>query len=234
MQRQVNYLLWSPAIATALIVIPEEAEHIIPLLFDVKSPQTHLITYAAPVTRKMLHFNNLKYYAMPSLPVCWQPPIWLKIELGIFAGRLYFEYEEYADLCKHLGFDVESVQLDMANVDIDDQIDGSDVVEIDEITPAAVEKRGFTNKPLSFLQEWLAMKRKGQDFVHTPMGYVCQGKILSATHPFFQKLSRDGDKNAENIVVEVSDEDLDIHDKARDEDWGMSRAYGTEDSDSVL
>ena len=32
------------------------------------------------------------------------------------------------------------------------------------------------------------MRRKGQDFVHTPMGHVCQGKPLAASHPFFSRL----------------------------------------------
>jgi hypothetical protein len=51
-----------------LIVNPEEAETILPLLHDVQNPVTHLLTYAAPVTRKMLQFNDLKYYAVPNLP----------------------------------------------------------------------------------------------------------------------------------------------------------------------
>ncbi|KAI9776526.1 MAG: hypothetical protein M1816_005238, partial [Peltula sp. TS41687] len=45
--------------------------------------------------------------------------------------------------------------------------------------------RCFTNNPLSFLQEWLAVKRKEQNFVHTPMGYLCEGRQLRANHPFF-------------------------------------------------
>src|SRR3954471_2268109 len=47
--------------------------------------------------------------------------------------------------------------------------------------------QSFTTKPLTFLQEWLAVRRKGQDFVHTPMGQVCQGKPLLENHPFFLK-----------------------------------------------
>jgi len=29
-----------------------------------------------------------------------------------------------------------------------------------------------------FMQEWLAVCRKGQDVSHTPMGYLCRGRKL--------------------------------------------------------
>jgi hypothetical protein len=45
----------------------------------------------------------------------------------------------------------------------------------------------FSPRPLTFLQEWLAIRRHGQDFIHTPMGFITQGKALQASHPFFGK-----------------------------------------------
>ena len=65
--------------------------------------RTHLIVYAAPVTRRMLHFNGLDYYSIPALPETFKIPTWLKIQLGIFAGRLYFEFEEHHDMLAYLG-----------------------------------------------------------------------------------------------------------------------------------
>ncbi|KAL2353074.1 hypothetical protein BJ546DRAFT_147139 [Cryomyces antarcticus] len=103
--RQVHWILWSIVTETALIITPEEAEHFMPLIRDAKVPPTHLLAYADPVTRKMLHFNSLTYYAMPTLQTGWKPPTRLTIELGIFAGRLYFDFDEYSDLCKYLGFE---------------------------------------------------------------------------------------------------------------------------------
>src|SRR5436190_13431489 len=102
LQRQVNWILWAATTQTALVIIPEEAELLIPLVRDANAVLTHLLTYAGPVTRKMLHFNGLGYYAVPALPARWKPPTWLTIELGIFAGRLYFQFEEYCDICKYL------------------------------------------------------------------------------------------------------------------------------------
>ena len=155
----------------------------------------------------MLHFNDLKYYTIPELPLGWKAPTWLMIELGIFAGRLYFQYEEYGDLLRYLGFEEAAAKVlkieaygiipqngkfsvneeEPAN---DDGANGK--TEGDQNSAKASETLSFTKKPLTFLQEWLAVRRKGQDFVHTPLGHVCQGKLLYADHPFFLKVENDG------------------------------------------
>lgn len=62
----------------------------------------HLITYAAPITKNMLHFNGLSYYILPRLPDGYIAPDWLSIELGIFAGRLYINFPEYTPLTNYL------------------------------------------------------------------------------------------------------------------------------------
>jgi hypothetical protein len=172
-QRSVNWILWSPGTQTALIIIPEEAEVLIPIVRVAKPPKTHLIVYAAPVTKKMLHFNNLMYYSLPRLPKSWKPPTWLTIELGIFAGRLYFEFGEYAALANYLGL---ADCGDVGNRATDAVSSGADGIEGEQGKVTKKQIRCFTKKPLSFLQEWLAIKRKGQDFAHTPMGYLCQGR----------------------------------------------------------
>lgn len=147
----------------------------------------------------MLHFNDLRYYAVPSLPKSWTAPTWLKIELGIFAGRLYFEYTEYSDLCKFLG--VRESEGKLEELDSDELLSAEqsaaysetreaedDTNDETETDPKSKQLQSFTAKPLTFLHEWLAVRRKGQDFAHTPMGYVCQGKPLTANHPFFSKV----------------------------------------------
>ena len=187
-QRQVNWILWSTVSETALIIIPEEAEHLLPLVRESASPPTHVLTYAAPVTRKMLHFNDLQYYAVPSLPSDWEAPLWLRTELGIYSGRLYFEYPEYNSLLAYLSVKEEAGRIG------EDQVDNValqvDRVEEELETPTVeldIEQKAkaFTRQPLTFLQEWLAVRRKGQDFAHTPMGFICQGKQLLESHPFF-------------------------------------------------
>lgn len=105
----------------------------------------------------MSQFNGLKFFSVPPLPKYWTAPIWLTIKLGILSGRLYFSFKEYDELCKFLG--TKSQEED---------------------------SKSFTEKPLLFLHQWLSIRRKGQDFIHTPVGYICQGKILTSDHLFFR------------------------------------------------
>jgi hypothetical protein len=163
--RPVHYLMWSCLAGVCLIVSPEEADLLIPILRSSLCPEVHLIIYEAPVTRRgCQNFNNLDYYAVPPLSVKFRAPDWLKIELGIFAGRLYFDWTEKAVILEYLGLSA-----------------GGDQTEF--TVPTGQE--AFAKKPLTFLHEWLAVRRKGQDFEHTPIGFLTTGKPLSPDHPFF-------------------------------------------------
>ncbi|TVY57509.1 hypothetical protein LCER1_G002022, partial [Lachnellula cervina] len=172
-QRQPNWILWSTISEIALIIIPEEAEHIIPFLLNAEDTPIYLLTYAAPVTRKMLlHFNNLNFYSIPNLPSTWEAPLWLKVELGLFAGRLYFDYSEYAFLCKFLGVKESVVSLEEVDDDLELCPSALDGVAEEEVAAKSQtsEPKAFARKPLTFLHEWLAIRRKGQDFTSSPMG----------------------------------------------------------------
>ena len=180
----MNWIIWSSGTQTALIIIPEEAELLIPVIRAAEPSRTHLLVYAAPITRKMLHFNQLTYYSLPRLPKTWKSPTWLTIDLGILAGRLYFDFAEYATLTSYLRVtDINSSDGDGIATGAATGIDG--IGNEGERKATAQQIRSFTQNPLSFMQEWLAIRRKGQDFVHTPMGYICQGRPLRANHPFF-------------------------------------------------
>ncbi|PHH81296.1 hypothetical protein CDD82_1095 [Ophiocordyceps australis] len=154
--RPVEWVLWSPGTGVALVVIPEEAEIAMPLIRAMPTPMVHLMTYSAPVTRHMLRFGQLEYYALPSLSTNDATPPWLSIELGIVGARLYFSHDEYEALLKHLK-----------------ALDGQS------------SQQTAKGKLLGFVFEWLTVRRKGQDILHTPMGYVCQGRALGQGHAFF-------------------------------------------------
>ena len=114
----------------------------------------------------MQHFNGLSYYVLPSLPTSYTVPDWLSIELGIFAGRLYINFPECAPLKEYLR---------LGDKTGGDAPPNNNAEHIDL----------FTTNPVSFLLDWLTLRRKGQDIVHTPMGYICQGRPLHKWHPFF-------------------------------------------------
>ncbi|KAH6855507.1 hypothetical protein B0I37DRAFT_395568 [Chaetomium sp. MPI-CAGE-AT-0009] len=199
--RPVSWVLWSGLFEAAVVLIPEEAEQVIRMMYAKNTHyKVHLITYASPVTKRMMEFNNLAFFSMPPLPEGWEAPQWLKTELGLLAGRLYFQWHEHEALCKFLGVaavekapglppsDSEDEEDPLTSEDdSNDKKDGDKAGET--ITPPKKKKKtiitSFSPRPLTFLQEWLAVRRHGQDFVHTPMGFLTQGKPLQASHPFF-------------------------------------------------
>lgn len=170
-QRPVEWILWNPSNETALIIISEEAELLIPIIRAEKQPNVHLIAYAAPVTKAMVHFNNLSYYVLPRLPPGSVVPDWFSIELGIFAGRLYVDFAECEPLKNYL--------------ELKERMDGAAPPKSSEQTSI------FTKDPVGFLLEWLTLRRKGQDIMHTPMGYICHGRPLYESHAFFKTQRRD-------------------------------------------
>lgn len=209
-QRSVNWVLWSTISQTALVIIPEEAELLIPQLRTIEKPHVHLLLYAAPVTRKMLHFNKLDFYAIPSLPSGWTTPSWLSFELGILSGRLYFDFADYDSILHGLRCDAKSKK----------SLGPSDAVEHDGYDADAAKTT------LAFLMEWLSIRRQGQDITHTPMGYVCQGWTLRADHPFFAgRQQDDGDVAAKNSVrhsFQLSGDTVD------EDNYGYSRSEAEE------
>ncbi|KAK2596613.1 hypothetical protein QQS21_006289 [Conoideocrella luteorostrata] len=158
--RPVDWILWSPSSQTALIVIPEEADGIITLLRKMKVPRVWLISYSAPVSKSMQIFNSLTYLTIPSWPKERTIPAWLGIEVGLVAGRLYFNYTEYESFLSWLGI--------------------SENQQVSEV-PCGLP----IDQPLRFLQEWVANRRQTQDIMYTPVGFVCQNKGLDESHFFF-------------------------------------------------
>ncbi|KAI0895087.1 hypothetical protein F4806DRAFT_90268 [Annulohypoxylon nitens] len=205
--RPVQWILHTKSPETAIIVTPEEAEHLIHIIQEMvregKRSPSRLLTYAAPVTRRMMHFNRLSFYTMPPVFGDWQPPEWLTSELGFFAGRLYFDWSEYNSICNMLGIDLTTTgmeEIDSSDMDTTDQQTASAEASSDPEKPKDVipnhrkgtqasgqRPRGLTSKPYTFTQEYLAVRRRGQDFTHTPMGFLCNGKPLSEDSPFFRR-----------------------------------------------
>ena len=158
-------------------------------------PSCYMITYAAAVTRRMLPFNHLSYFSIPRLPADWKAPLWLRIEVNLFAGQLYFDFDDYKHICTYLGIQQPSQYTEKRNAWGIDAAGASDSQSI--TTP-----RLYTAKPLAFLQDWLAMRRKGQDLAYTPIGYIIHSKIVSPELHFFATT-----KGKEWAIREVDDED---------------------------
>ncbi|KAJ4352792.1 hypothetical protein N0V95_003954 [Ascochyta clinopodiicola] len=211
--RPTQWILWSSISDKALLVSQEEANALIPILRPKSQPEgIHLIVYAAPVTRRMLHFNSLDYHATPPLSADFKAPTWLQVELGIFSGRLYLEWREYAELLGYLG-----LKLDLS-------------VDSDMIP--------FSKKALTFLIDWIDIRRKGQDFEHTPMGFITTGKPLTENHAFFQSSAHEAHADIRlRIARSGSGEDDQEEEDNGDSDHGEDEEFvpvveHVDDSDS--
>ncbi|KIV78786.1 hypothetical protein PV11_06396 [Exophiala sideris] len=244
--RPVQWLLWSTTTETAIVVSPEEAEALIPICRKALDKLVHLLTYAAPVTPRMLQFNNLNYYAIPSLPIDWSAPLWLRVQLGIFAGRLYFPFEELPYLRNFLGLEEHSDTLadstsipaadavlfdDPSTSSNEQQPSGDDNAHLEETAKAkairSVKLR--MTKILTFLHAWLSTRARGQDFTHTAMGYVCARKVLTQDHAFFRSTEMQTMIRSKNFYVAAGETGGNVTGDAGDED-DMSD-YGDEDLD---
>lgn len=167
----MEWILWSPSSETGLLVIPEEAELLIPILrLAGPTSRTHLIPYAAPVTKSMGHFNNMGHFTIPPLTKGYDFPSWFRLELGLFSGRLYASFDECLEIAEYLrerGY----------RCDTEGTVSSG-------IRPTEFPRK-FSDNPIGFLLEWLALRRQAQDILQTPMGYICRGSKLHPEHPFF-------------------------------------------------
>jgi hypothetical protein len=68
------------------------------------------------------------------------------------------------------------------------------------------------------VHEWLSLRRKGQDFEHTPMGFVTTGKPLTENHPFFRKLAHGDDPALRQHVARAVPGQLDALEEEEDHD----------------
>ena len=177
-------------------------------------PTCNLIVYSAPLTRHMLHFNDLDYYAIPRLPSTFKAPDWLKVELGIFAGRLYFDWDEYDMIMSYLG------------------MQASDKNAIEYVPTRS--KEAFATKPLALLHDWLAVRRKGLDFEHTPIGFITTGKPLRAQHAFFSALDQNqGDGVGVQLPKPSTPQDTEdaVEESDDDEDYSNEHLYQHDEVD---
>ncbi|PVH96294.1 hypothetical protein DM02DRAFT_687922 [Periconia macrospinosa] len=223
--RPVQWLLWSRKSEEALLLSPEEAELIIPIIRTQEDGQVHLLTYAAPVTRRMLHFNHLSYYSIPPLPIDYHAPTWLRIEVGFFAGRIYFEWHEYEGILRFLGL--------VPGVDTNESSTDSDIANGENV---AQEKlyHTFTYKPLAFLQDWVSARRKMQDWSSSPVGFIVSGKTLHAHHAFFAIPGGAGEEDKKVMFVANTEDKQEEEEYDDDDVFFDTNDYmdaGTEDEE---
>ncbi|KAF5529463.1 hypothetical protein FNAPI_13867 [Fusarium napiforme] len=174
LMRPVEWVLWRPDIETALIVIPEEAELLLPILRRIHTPTTFLLTYTSSHTRSLLEVGYLAYYPVPTPKKELAIPFWLSIEIGLMAGRLYLPYDEYTQLRSCLQVDEMAEPSVMTD-------------NVHRSRKHVLPNFGALNPQLlsKFLTEWIPYRSRSSDIMHNPMGYLLQNRDLPTNHPFF-------------------------------------------------
>lgn len=198
--RPVHWILWSTITDTALIVSDFEADAVLPLIRDQRPAATYLMTYAAPVTRAMLPFDTLRLYTVPSLPTNWRAPTWLVRDLGIFAGRLYFDFDDQSHaVYQALGLPPPASKTEdpsaamMTESDLWHELPFGDGQQVTTQAP-------FSTNPLLFMQEWLAIRRKGQDFSQSMVGELIRGRRLERSDLIEDEADCSGEDESEDDV----------------------------------
>ncbi|KAF5639084.1 hypothetical protein F52700_4254 [Fusarium sp. NRRL 52700] len=190
LMRPVEWVLWRPDIETALVVIPEEAELLLPILRRIQTPTTFLLTYTSPLTRSLLEVGILDYYPVPTPKTELVIPSWLSIEIGLMAGRLYLPYNQYTQLRSCLKVD-ERVEPSMIMVDAH-RSRKHILPNFGILNPQSLSK---------FLSEWISYRSRSSDITLTPMGYLVENRDLPDNHPFFTPQLKS--RIAETIPVAV-------------------------------
>ncbi|KAF4949086.1 hypothetical protein FGADI_9160 [Fusarium gaditjirri] len=215
LMRPVEWVLWRPVVEIALIIIPEEAELLLPKLRRIQNPTTFLLTYTAPVTRSLLEVGTLGYYPVPTPKKELAIPSWLSIEIGLIAGRLYLPYDQYTQLRSCLEVD-ERTEPSVITDDI--------LCSRKQIVPnfgiISAESLG------RFLNEWLAHRSRSSDIKHTPMGYLIQNRDLPENHPFFTSNPKSRARESRSLTAHgelIETTNPEARDSDDDSEWSDGR-----------
>ncbi|KAI9446786.1 hypothetical protein H4582DRAFT_2167559 [Lactarius indigo] len=77
----------------AIVMSPYEANELLPVIR--KSDKVRLHIYASRVTASMRSFSELTFHTIPESPAgAWTAPAYIRTELNLFSGQLYFDNKE--------------------------------------------------------------------------------------------------------------------------------------------
>ncbi|KAH9056705.1 hypothetical protein EDB87DRAFT_1793974 [Lactarius vividus] len=169
--RPVNWILSNGFRKNSVVIVisPHEANQLLPIIRNSGKVRLHI--YAPRVTASMRSFSDLAFYTIPDSPTNeWTAPPYLRIELNLFAGQLYFDSkEQYQRVCALLA-------LHMAHP-------GAKRVEVDGFVPPAYrtgEKSPFSVSVISMFKKLTGLRRKGMGFGGTDLGRVLDARPLSS------------------------------------------------------
>lgn len=170
-QRPVQWILTSSGIFSgtrAVIISPFEANELIPVLTR-PSSRTTLHFYAPRMSQTSPSLDELRLYTIPELGEGWKLPKYLRLQLNLFAGQLYFgSFEDYVDTCNMLDLAWRPPSAE----------DGNVTVETDGFIVGGKTK--FTKSPVQGIKVLLTTLRHDcQEIDKTHWGRILGGEFLT-------------------------------------------------------
>ena len=158
---------------TLLVMSQHEVNELLPLIRNSTHVRLHLYCPRTSVSSDI--FDHLRFFCIPPLPKNSERlHSSITAPLNMFAGQLYpSSYDEYRALCHFLGLDPDWQQ----------RLRRRDRFVFPSDRRGALRTSPFSNSPVRFFKELLALRRKGQEFDTTPLGRILNGTRLMA-HEF--------------------------------------------------
>ena len=170
-QRPVQWVLTSKdnggTVRHMVVISPYEAQELMPRIRQ--SERLHLHLYSPQTNLAFKTLDQLRLFVVPATGVEWQLPTFLRLQLNIFAGQLYFgSLDDYQQCC---------TMLCLAWKPPGD----CDVVEADGFMPASAGAEvTLERSPVSFIWSlFTRIRRDCQDINRTHWGRVLAGELLN-------------------------------------------------------
>jgi hypothetical protein len=167
--RPVNWVLSSGfgEGSVAVVISPYEANELLP---DIrKSNKVRLHIYAPKVTASMRSFSDLTFYTIPESPtIAWTCPAYIRTELNLFAGQLYFDSkEEYDSAC--VLFALSMAHPDAKEIEVDGFV----------LPPYRTGKSSpLSVSMIATFKRLISLRRKGMGYDQTQVGRVLDARPL--------------------------------------------------------
>ncbi|KAI1425632.1 hypothetical protein F5Y12DRAFT_795814 [Xylaria sp. FL1777] len=152
-RRPVEWIVWSPTTETALVIIPEEAEYLIAFLRGQRG-KSHTYLIA---------------YAAP-----------------VTKAMVHFNSLEFYSYPELLTGDTipERIKIELGILSGRLYVDANEWKAVAEyVRGAANDPDKIAADPAAFLLEWLTVRRKAVNILHTHMGYICTGREMESADP---------------------------------------------------
>jgi hypothetical protein len=188
-QRPIQWILISAdecgVVEHLVIISPHEAQELMVKIMESSRVVLHL--YAPQSNLSFPGLDALKLYSVPTSGVDWKLPPYLRLQLNLFAGQLYFRsFDDYKQTCEILSLAWQPPE------------EGS-TVAADGFVVQGIKcpNSKFKRSPVKCLKVLLAtIRRDCQDIGKTHWGRVLGGEILEKTD-----FTRPGDNGLNGISL---------------------------------